>query len=82
LQRKREHATGHSREPSRHPPAVARVTNHSILWRAWPLRLRATPGEINHHWGGRGVYFEDPDGHLLEIITRPYGSESDLRAES
>jgi catechol 2,3-dioxygenase-like lactoylglutathione lyase family enzyme len=23
---------------------------------------------------GRGVYFEDPDGHLLEIITRPYGS--------
>lgn len=24
--------------------------------------------------GGRGVYFEDPNGHLLEIITRPYGS--------
>jgi catechol 2,3-dioxygenase-like lactoylglutathione lyase family enzyme len=22
----------------------------------------------------RGVYFEDPDGHLLEVITRPYGS--------
>ena len=21
----------------------------------------------------RGVYFEDPDGHLMEIITRPYG---------
>jgi catechol 2,3-dioxygenase-like lactoylglutathione lyase family enzyme len=31
-------------------------------------------GEINTHDGGRGVYFEDPDGHLLEIITRPYGS--------
>jgi catechol 2,3-dioxygenase-like lactoylglutathione lyase family enzyme len=30
--------------------------------------------EINHNDGGRGVYFEDPDGHLLEIITRPYGS--------
>jgi catechol 2,3-dioxygenase-like lactoylglutathione lyase family enzyme len=30
-------------------------------------------GEINHHWGGRGVYFEDPDGHLLELITKPYG---------
>ncbi|MDX1369892.1 VOC family protein [Pseudomonas sp.] len=29
-------------------------------------------GEINHHFGGRGVYFEDPDGHLLEVITRPY----------
>src|SRR4249919_1590691 len=32
-------------------------------------------GEINHHFGGRGVYFEDPSGHLLEIITQPYGSE-------
>ena len=30
-------------------------------------------GEINHPFGGRGVYFEDPSGHLLEIITRPYG---------
>jgi hypothetical protein len=24
--------------------------------------------------GGRGDYFEDPNGHLLEVITRPYGS--------
>ncbi len=31
-------------------------------------------GEMNHHDGGRGLYFEDPSGHLLEIITRPYGS--------
>jgi catechol 2,3-dioxygenase-like lactoylglutathione lyase family enzyme len=31
-------------------------------------------GEINHHDGGRGTYFADPDGHWLEIITRPYGS--------
>jgi catechol 2,3-dioxygenase-like lactoylglutathione lyase family enzyme len=29
---------------------------------------------INHGDGGRGVYFEDPDGHVLEILTRPYGS--------
>jgi len=29
---------------------------------------------INHRDGGRGLYFEDPDGHLLEILTRPYGS--------
>ncbi|MCV7347604.1 VOC family protein [Mycolicibacterium rhodesiae] len=36
---------------------------------------RATrPGEINHNDGGRGVYFRDPVGHYLEIITRPYGS--------
>jgi catechol 2,3-dioxygenase-like lactoylglutathione lyase family enzyme len=31
-------------------------------------------GEINDDDGGHGVYFQDPDGHLLEIITRPYGS--------
>lgn len=30
--------------------------------------------EINHNDGGRGVYFQDPAGHYLEIITRPYGS--------
>ncbi|MGW0390572.1 VOC family protein [Streptomyces sp. NPDC003042] len=31
------------------------------------------PGEINHNDGGRGVYFPDPSGHGMEIITRPYG---------
>lgn len=30
-------------------------------------------GEINHHDGGRGVYWCDPTGHFLEIITVPYG---------
>jgi len=33
-------------------------------------------GEINHLWGGRGVYFDDPNGHLLELITKPYGTLS------
>ena len=32
------------------------------------------PGEINHGDGGRGFYWNDPDGHNLEILTRPYGS--------
>ncbi|MQA85325.1 MAG: VOC family protein [Streptosporangiales bacterium] len=32
------------------------------------------PGQINHNDGGRGTYFDDPNGHNLEIITRPYGS--------
>jgi len=36
--------------------------------------MRHRPGEINHNDGGRGVYFSDPDGHYLEVITRPYGS--------
>ncbi|OSC41066.1 VOC family protein [Mycobacterium decipiens] len=32
------------------------------------------PGEINRRDGGRGVYFADPAGHAMEILTRPYGS--------
>jgi len=28
-------------------------------------------GEINSRRGGRGLYFADPDGHLLEIMTTP-----------
>ena len=32
------------------------------------------PDRINHNDGGRGVYWNDPNGHYLEIITRPYGS--------
>ncbi|WP_019970807.1 VOC family protein [Mycobacterium sp. 141] len=39
----------------------------------WADPRAARPGEINHNDGGRGVYFEDPSGHRLEIITRPYG---------
>jgi len=31
-------------------------------------------GEINTRDGGRGVYFDSEDGHVLEILTRPYGS--------
>lgn len=33
-------------------------------------------GEINTRDGGRGVYFADPSSHVLEILTRPYGSSS------
>ena len=40
----------------------------------WADPARHRPGEINHHDGGRGVYFPDPDGHHMEVITRPYGS--------
>jgi catechol 2,3-dioxygenase-like lactoylglutathione lyase family enzyme len=29
-------------------------------------------GEINTNHGGRGVYFDDPSGHHLEALTRPY----------
>lgn len=40
----------------------------------WADPGKRRPGEINRNDGGRGVYFSDPDGHFLEIITRPYGT--------
>ena len=40
----------------------------------WADPAHQQPGRINRHDGGRGVYWNDPDGHYLEIITRPYGS--------
>ena len=40
----------------------------------WADPFHRQPGEINHNDGGRGVYWDDPDGHRLEIITRPHGS--------
>jgi catechol 2,3-dioxygenase-like lactoylglutathione lyase family enzyme len=40
----------------------------------WADPMHRKPGEINHWDDGRGVYFEDPNGHNLEILTRPYGS--------
>ena len=39
----------------------------------WSDPGSSRPGEINHNYGGRGVYFAGPDGHFLEVITRPYG---------
>lgn len=39
----------------------------------WADPGRTMPDQINHHDGGRGVYFANDDDHLLEIITRPYG---------
>lgn len=40
----------------------------------WADPFRQERGSINHWDDGRGVYFDDPNGHLLEIITKPYGS--------
>ena len=49
-----------------------RIRARDLAWWADPGRTRR--GEINTRDGGRGLYFEDPSGHLLEILTRPYGS--------
>jgi catechol 2,3-dioxygenase-like lactoylglutathione lyase family enzyme len=49
-----------------------RVVERGLDYWADPGRTKS--GQINHHDNGRGVYFPDPDDHLLEIITRQYGS--------
>ncbi len=51
-----------------------RIKERALPYWADPSHRR--PGEINHNDGGRGVYWDDPNGHSLEIITRPYGSGS------
>jgi catechol 2,3-dioxygenase-like lactoylglutathione lyase family enzyme len=49
----------------------ARIKQRGLTYWADPFQRR--PGEFNTNDGGRGLYWEDPNGHLLEIITRPYG---------
>ena len=48
-----------------------RIQERKLRFWADPGKHRS--GQINHGDGGRGLYFEDPDGHFLEVLTRPYG---------
>jgi len=48
-----------------------RIRARALPYWADPLHNRAF--EINRNDGGRGMYWNDPDGHSLEIITQPYG---------
>ena len=56
--------------------AFGRIRDRGMEY--WADPARSQPGQINTHFGGRGVYFADPDGHLLELITKPYGPETEL----
>lgn len=56
--------------------AFGRIQAKGLDYWADPARTQA--GQINHHFGGRGVYFPDPDNHLLELITKPYGDPAQL----
>ena len=79
-----ERRTWFRRSPQTRPPLgsrgyaaefdaiFGRIRERKLTWWADPAQRRA--GEVNDHDGGRGLYFEDPNGHLLEIITRSYGS--------
>jgi catechol 2,3-dioxygenase-like lactoylglutathione lyase family enzyme len=56
--------------------ALARVRKRTS--EIWADPAKTQPGRINRHFGGRGVYFDDPNGHLFEIITKPYGDPAEL----
>ena len=73
-------AEGHIR-PQHYAFLVTEAEFDEILTRVgerglgyWSDPHHQDPGHINHWDDGRGVYFPDPNGHSLEIITRPYGS--------
>lgn len=51
-----------------------RAYSRLIAWEIthWADPQMTQPGETNTGHGGRGVYFKDPAGHAIELITRPY----------
>ncbi|WDV56048.1 VOC family protein [Streptomyces coeruleorubidus] len=49
---------------------IARLEALGVTYFADPSHTE--PGRINDLFGGRGAYFDDPDGHNMEIMTRPY----------
>lgn len=48
--------------------AFARIRAAGLTY--WADPDHQLPGEINTRWGGRGVYFKDPGGHNMELLTR------------
>lgn len=47
--------------------ALARVRSEGLPY--WADPHHAEPSTINHRLGGRGFYFDDPDGHNMELMT-------------
>lgn len=47
---------------------LERVTAAGIPYGSGPHSLE--DGQINTRYGGRGFYFRDPNGHVLEVLTR------------
>ena len=48
-----------------------RITERGIPH--WADPHRRLPQQVNHDDGGRGTYFLDPDGHVVEVLTTRYG---------
>ncbi len=49
---------------------LERIKLDNIVFGSGPSSV--DDGNINHNYGGRGVYFKDPNGHVLEILTKDY----------
>jgi catechol 2,3-dioxygenase-like lactoylglutathione lyase family enzyme len=47
-----------------------RIKTDKVVFGSGPYSLN--DGKINNDYGGRGAYFKDPNGHVLEIITTDY----------
>jgi catechol 2,3-dioxygenase-like lactoylglutathione lyase family enzyme len=53
--------------------ALAHIRAGTIRHYATPRR--EVPARSITRYSGRGVYFDDPNGHLMELITQPYGDK-------
>jgi len=49
---------------------LQRIKSENVSFGSGPSSL--SDGKINNDHGGRGAYFPDPNGHMLEIITKDY----------
>lgn len=54
--------------------AFARLKEQGVPY--GPSPWQRDTGEVNTNDGGRGVYFDDPSGHVMEFLTVPYGGWS------
>jgi len=49
---------------------LERLERDNIVFGSGPYAIN--DGEINHNDGGLGLYFKDPNEHVLEILTKDY----------
>lgn len=49
----------------------ARIVERGLEF--WADPFHRVPSQVNTDDGGRGLYWDDPNGHHLEILTVPYG---------
>ena len=47
-----------------------RIKSEGVAYGSGPSSVE--DAAINHNFAGRGIYFKDPNGHILEILTKDY----------